>query len=452
MRRPTRFEASRMQAGRCSLVPCDPGAISTPLSGHIGGDPASRQPNRLLRSPSHSSLREMMESLQSRQMNAKAQPTSGFPGRVGWNIPYPRLPRCPPPNGDRTRDADSLASANRNIRARALGSHGFSGGELVTDASVGATVEPSTAYQYCDRRFPWRCVGQLRGPGGDARTAWMVGRRVFVTAAHSVRNVGGATADYRFSAGDCNVPDPTLSDFSNAGLTPFRNAFRFSRVAMGFGANLFFWFDDGRGLLGGAGDFPQDWTAYDFAVGVLEDPIGDDTGWLPVHTIPDAWVGAPLFQSLGYGGEFWPMPRFHDDVTVELTQSLTAEVTLSSYLFDLETVSRTAVMYDSNTITSGGDCGGPLWSHRYLGDGPAPHEILTASVPGLLEGAQNPNEFFTGTGPPWLAGNWEQPVPDWFWFAPILPFVYGSNSRGSGIGAGGPALQQLVNIIREEFD
>lgn len=217
---------------------------------------------------------------------------------------------------------------------------------------------PDSRYIYQDTAFPWRTVGRVWTAGGVG-SGCTIGRRLVLTASHVVdwRDDGGV-GWAKFSPGYYNGNGPW-------------GEFNATRVI--------YW----NRALGGLSDLE---TAFDYAIFVIDSPVGDHVGYAGYRSYDDDWNGGAFWQHMGYPGDLsgTQRPAFVGSATVSSTsdESLSGQDGL--------------VMGHFNDITPG-HSGGPVWG--WWSGEPWPRVVgvqsAQASTPAL--NTSGDNEFGGGS-------------------------------------------------------
>lgn len=173
---------------------------------------------------------------------------------------------CRPP-GTRTTFAPNLSKPTHTLRP-GRGKGLDRGGSIFGN---------DDRYLFDDRSFPWRTVGKVTTVGKWG-SGTIIGPRHVLTASHVVNWTGG-------SDGGVAWLSFTPGYFDGAG--PW-GAFAATRVI--------YW-------LKAPGSLSDAQTAFDYAVLVMEDRIGDFLGYPGYRTYDDDWNGGAFWQYTGYPGE-----------------------------------------------------------------------------------------------------------------------------------------------------
>jgi V8-like Glu-specific endopeptidase len=135
---------------------------------------------------------------------------------------------------------------------------------------------PDDRLVYSDTSYPWGTVGRVTTAGGVA-SGVMVGPRHLLTVSHTVVwNSDGSTGWLNFA--------PAYFD----GSTPFGTA---------NSIQVYFY----RKVVGP--DLDGDEQREDYVVAVLDQRIGDSSGWMGTRSYTDAWDGGSYWSHAGYPGD-----------------------------------------------------------------------------------------------------------------------------------------------------
>ncbi|MCT2588502.1 trypsin-like peptidase domain-containing protein [Streptomyces sp. N2-109] len=137
---------------------------------------------------------------------------------------------------------------------------------------------PDTRTVIYDTSYPWRTCGRVVVPGGSG-SGVMVGRRHMVTASHVVPWRADGSADWMTFT---PMQYDTSAPFGSAHVT-----------------RIYFW-----QRVNGADGISSNEAAFDYAVCVLSNPLGDTTGWMgSAHDYVSAWNGRAYWSHIGYPGD-----------------------------------------------------------------------------------------------------------------------------------------------------
>ena len=146
------------------------------------------------------------------------------------------------------------------------------------ELDLGGTIFGSDdRYLFNDRSFPWRTTGKVTtvGKWGSGTT---IGPRLVLTASHVVNWTGGddgGVAWLNFTPGYFDGGGP-WGDFA--------------------ATHVIYW-------LQAPGQLSDQQTAFDYAVLVMEDRVGEIVGYPGFRTYDDDWNGGSFWQYIGYPGE-----------------------------------------------------------------------------------------------------------------------------------------------------
>ena len=181
---------------------------------------------------------------------------------------------------------------------------------------------PDSRFIYQDTTFPWRTVGRVWTAAGVG-SGCTIGRRLVLTASHVVNWQSGSPPGWaKFSPGYYNGNGP----WGEYNVT-----------------RIIYW----NQATGGLTDLE---TAFDYAVFVMDDPVGDDVGYAGYRSYDAVWNGGVYWQHMGYPGDLsgTQRPAFVGSAVVSSTsaQALAGQDGL--------------VMGHFNDATPG-HSGGPTW-------------------------------------------------------------------------------------------
>jgi V8-like Glu-specific endopeptidase len=152
---------------------------------------------------------------------------------------------------------------------------------------------PDQRYTFNDTAFPWCTVGKIETPGGSASGA-MVGPRHVLTCSHAIQwNSDGTAGWVKFT--------PAYFD----GSAPFG-------VAWG---TMVYW--EGRKVYGPT--ISRSEGQHDYVCVVLNNRIGDLTGWMGSRSWSDDWDGEPYWCHIGYPGDLagGQRPSFQSGISLD---------------------------------------------------------------------------------------------------------------------------------------
>ncbi len=166
------------------------------------------------------------------------------------------------------------------------------------DVDLGGTIfGTDDRYLFDDQSFPWRTTGKVRtvGKWGSGTT---IGPRHVLTASHVINWTGGD---------DGGVAWVTYTPGYFDGSGPW------GEIAA---TRVIYW-------LQAPGSLTDQQTAFDYAVLVMEDRIGDIVGYPGYRTYDDDWDGGSYWQYVGYPGELssGERPGFQGDGVISSVQS-----------------------------------------------------------------------------------------------------------------------------------
>lgn len=143
---------------------------------------------------------------------------------------------------------------------------------------------PDTRFVYQDSSYPWRAAGRVLSSGASG-SGVLVGRRHVLTASHVI---------------DWTTPNALF----------IANQFDTTNNGMAF-ATLIWRYEHINNVDTGNVD-------EDYAVLVLDRPLGDTLGWMGSRTYNDDWDNQPFWSNVGYTGSLGggDRPVFHDDITM----------------------------------------------------------------------------------------------------------------------------------------
>lgn len=213
-----------------------------------------------------------------------------------------------------------------------------------TDVDRGGTIfGTDDRYLFDDTSFPWRTTGKVRTEGqwGSGVT---IGPRLVLTASHVINWTGGD---------DGGVSWVTFTPGYFDGSGPW------GEIAA---THVIYWIQ-------APGSLSDEQTAFDYAVLVMAERIGDVVGYPGYRTYDDRWNGGSYWQYIGYPGELssGERPAFQGDGVV-------------SSVAEHSTSGQTGyVMGHFNEFTPG-QSGGIAWG--WWGDEPWPRVVGVGSTIG----------------------------------------------------------------------
>jgi V8-like Glu-specific endopeptidase len=234
----------------------------------------------------------------------------------------------------------------------------------------GAIFAPDDRYIYQDAAFPWCTVGLIETERGWG-SGTMIGRRLVLTASHVVVWKEDSAGWMKF----------TPAAFG--GTAPFGHA---------WAERVIYWRGNGTRM-------NDDETAFDYAVLVLDSPMGELTGYAGYRTYDQAWNDKGYWQNLGYPGDIGggTNPSFSNSGAIR---------SVDEFAFQQQT----AYLLGNFIDYQPGQSGGPYWG--WWGEEPWPRVVGTAST---------------------------------------LPDTPAENTAGDNEGGGGPALSALLAYARANY-
>jgi V8-like Glu-specific endopeptidase len=235
----------------------------------------------------------------------------------------------------------------------------------------GAIFPPEDRYIYQDAAFPWCTVGLIETEDGWG-SGTMIGRRLVLTASHFVVWKKESAGWMKFT--------PAAS----GGTTP--------PFGHGWAERVIYWKANGRRM-------NDNETAFDYAVLVLDQGLGELTGYAGYRTFDEEWVDKRYWQNLGYPEDIGggTKPSFSNSGSVSSVAEFTSQ-------------QQTAFLLGNFIDYQPGQSGGPYWG--WWGDEPWPRVIGTAST---------------------------------------LPDTPSPDTSGDNEGGGGPALSSLIGYARSHY-
>ena len=174
-----------------------------------------------------------------------------------------------------------------------------------------------------NRSYPWCTVGRVDTPGGGG-TGTMVGRRLMLMASHSAVRKNGQLQPIEFT--------PAYFDGPNT-------------FGAAWAERIIYW-----KAIDGSAQITDDLTAFDYAVAVLDLPIGLLTGYVGYRTYDANWNTQKVLQHVGYPTDlakferpYWTEGTIHSAV---------------SHSFK----SQTGYVMGHVVDTAPGHSGGPFWA------------------------------------------------------------------------------------------
>jgi len=153
--------------------------------------------------------------------------------------------------------------------------------------------DPDDRYTFNDTSFPWCTVGRIETPGGQASGA-MVGPRHVLTCSHAIQWNSDNTAGWvKFT--------PSYFD----GSAPFGTA---------WGIRVYW---EGQKVFGPS--ISRSEGQHDYVCVVLNNRIGDLTGWMGSRSWSDDWDGEPYWSHIGYPGDLagGQRPSFQSSISLD---------------------------------------------------------------------------------------------------------------------------------------
>jgi V8-like Glu-specific endopeptidase len=200
---------------------------------------------------------------------------------------------------------------------------------------------PDTRYVFADTSFPWCTCGRVDTPGGSG-SGVLIGPRHIMTASHVINWGPNNTAGWvKFT--------PLLFDTSE----PFGSAF----------ATRIYWWQQ----VNAADQIQSNEAAFDYVVCVLDQRLGDITGWMGSRGYSTDWDGGAFWAHVGYPSDLGSgsRPVFHGNGVMDNT------VTESSGGRD-----SFRIMHQNDVIP--GQSGGPYFG--WWEDEPWPRVIASQSA------------------------------------------------------------------------
>jgi len=167
-------------------------------------------------------------------------------------------------------------------------------GKLERDIHEPTTIfAPDNRYTFNDTRYPWSTCGKVETPGGSA-SGVMVGPRHVLTCSHAIQwNNNGTAGWIKFT--------PSYFD----GSAPFGTA---------WGTWVYF-----RRRVDGSDGINRDEGQHDYVTVVLNNRIGDLTGWMGSRSWTDSWDNEPYWRHIGYPGDLasGQRPSYQRDIPLD---------------------------------------------------------------------------------------------------------------------------------------
>jgi V8-like Glu-specific endopeptidase len=179
----------------------------------------------------------------------------------------------------------------------------------------GAICEPNDRYILQDAAFPWSTVGLMETENGWG-SGTMIGRRLVLTASHVVVWKTDSAGWMKF----------TPAAF--VGMAPFGH---------GWAERVICWKRNGHRM-------NDDETAFDYAVVVLDQGLGDPSGYAGFRTFDKAWLNGNYWQNLGYPGDIGggSKPSFSGSGAISSAGDFTSQQQTAYLLATLLTTNRTS--------------------------------------------------------------------------------------------------------------
>ncbi len=153
--------------------------------------------------------------------------------------------------------------------------------------------DPENRYTFSDTAYPWSTVGRVDTPGGVA-SGVMVGPRHLLTCSHTIQwNSDGTAGWVKFT--------PSYFD----GSAPF---------GISWANRVYF-----RRKVDGSDGIQRDEGQHDYVCLVLNDRIGDLTGWMGSRSWTDSWDNEPYWRHIGYPGDLASSqrPSYERDISLD---------------------------------------------------------------------------------------------------------------------------------------
>lgn len=152
---------------------------------------------------------------------------------------------------------------------------------------------PDNRFTFNDTSFPWSTVGRIDTPGGFASGA-MVGPRHVLTCSHTIQwNSDGTAGWVKFT--------PSYFD----GSAPF---------GVAWGTRVYW---EGQKVFGPS--ISRSEGQHDYVCVVLNNRIGDLTGWMGSRSWSDDWDDEPYWSHIGYPGDLagGQRPSFQGGISLD---------------------------------------------------------------------------------------------------------------------------------------
>jgi V8-like Glu-specific endopeptidase len=212
------------------------------------------------------------------------------------------------------------------------------------DVDKGGTIfNTDNRFLFNDTSFPWRTTGKVR-TAGQWGSGVTIGPRHVLTASHVINWTGGAGG---------GVSWVTFSPGYFDGNGPW------GEIAA---ERVIYWIQ-------APGSLTDQQTAFDYAVLVMADRIGDVVGYPGYRTYNDDWNGGSYWQTIGYPGELssGERPAFQGNCVISSEQGFSQSGQSGS------------VLGHFNDFTPG-QSGGPCWG--WWGSEPWPRVVGVGSTIG----------------------------------------------------------------------
>lgn len=212
-------------------------------------------------------------------------------------------------------------------------------------------------YIYRDTSFPWCTVGRVETALGSC-TGTMIGRRLMLTGSHCMDWTNGGATWVKFTPAYYN------------GDAPF---------GVAWGERVIYW----NQAAGGLSDFE---TAFDYVVIVLDEPLGELTGYPGARAYATSWNGGNYWQNMGYAGDLsgGERPAFSGGGAIASVSSHT-------------TSGQTGYVMGNFIDITRGHSGGPCWGW-WEGEG-WPRVVGTASAEARVPSKDTSGDNEFGGGP-----------------------------------------------------